>query len=72
MNEIHHYLKFENLSKNWKKYVFHWDCFLLEKWNLEPIGNSTYNAKYLALVSPKQTTGEMKALQALDLDMMTR
>ena len=44
MNEIIHYLKFKNLSKNWKKYVLHW-----EKCNFEHIGNSVHTTEFLAL-----------------------
>ena len=44
MNEIIHYLKFKNLSKNWKKYVLHW-----EKCNFEHIGNSVHATEFLAL-----------------------
>ena len=44
MNNIFHYHKFKNLSKNWKKYVFHW-----KKMNFEDIGNSVYTAEFLAL-----------------------
>ena len=32
MNVIFHYLEFNNLSKNWERYVFHW-----EKLNFEHI-----------------------------------
>ena len=44
MNEIFHYLKFNSLSKNWEKYVFHW-----EKWNFEHIWNFAHTAEILAL-----------------------
>ena len=44
MNEMLHYLKFSNLSKNWGKNVFRW-----EELNLEHIGNSVYTTEFLAL-----------------------
>ena len=43
MNEIIHYLKFKNLSKNWEKY------FLWGKCNFEHIANSAHTAGCLAL-----------------------
>ena len=44
MNEIFHYLKFKNLSKNLEKYIL--DRI---KWNFEPIGNSAHTVKLLTL-----------------------
>ena len=44
MNDIFHCLKFKDLSKNWEKYIFHW-----EKWNLEHFGKSLYTAESLEL-----------------------
>ena len=32
-----HYLKFKNSSKNWEKYIFHW-----QELNFEDIGNSVH------------------------------
>ena len=42
MNEIFHYLKFKNLSKNCENYVP--KC---EKWNFEPIGNPAHITEFL-------------------------
>ena len=67
MNEIFHYFKFKNLSKNWWKYVFH-----REKLNFETIGNSVHTAEFWALgkawifMSSLNLYG-MKALQVLRL-----
>ena len=66
MNEIFHYLKFKNLSKNCENYVPH--C---EKWNFEPIGNPAHITEFLTFwclykisdVLSKQKTCEMKALR---------
>ena len=44
MNEIIHYFRFKNSSKNWEMYVFHW-----EKCNFERIGNFVHIAELLAL-----------------------
>ena len=44
MNEIIHYLKFKNLSKNWEKYFLQWEIY-----NFEHIGNSVHTTEFLAL-----------------------
>ena len=47
MNEIFYYFKFQNLSKNWEKYISNW-----EKWNFESIGNFAHIAEFPALWKP--------------------
>ena len=44
MNEAIYKLKFKNLTKNWERYVFHW-----EKCNFEHIANSVHTVESLAL-----------------------
>ena len=44
MDEILHYLKFKNFSKDWEKYVFHW-----KKLNFGLTGNCGHAEEYLIL-----------------------
>ena len=70
MNDIFHYLKFKNLSKNWEKCVFslgkmefwtHWEIFVYRR--ISAIRKRPEKLYRLLDILPKQTTCEMEAIQ---------
>ena len=69
MNEAFHYLKFKNLSKNWKKFFLPEKIKLWSHWEFcayHIIFGLSKTSEYLYRqidVLSKQTTCEMKALQ---------